>query len=125
MATRTRTVTVILWVLQGLVALNFFFAGGAKLAGVQAMVQMYDTIGFGQWFRYVTGIIEVGSAILLLVPSLATFGAVLLGCTMIGAIVAHFTWLHTPPTGPVILLVLVALIVWLRRSPTASRLAPA
>src|SRR6059036_1640315 len=107
MAERSRAVTGLLWVVQVLVALNFFFAGGMKLAGAEAAVQMYDVIGFGQWFRYVTGIIEVGSAILLLVPSWTLVGAVLLVCTMIGAIVAHLTVLHSPPTLPVILLCLV------------------
>jgi putative oxidoreductase len=82
------------------------------------MVDMFSTIGVGQWFRYVTGLIEVGSAILLFVPSLAIVGAILLICTMVGAIIAHFTVLHTPPTMPVVLLALSAIIAWLRR-PTA------
>ena len=36
--------------------------------------------------------------------------------TMIGAIVAHFTVLHTPPTLPVVLLCLAAVVGWLRRA---------
>jgi putative oxidoreductase len=62
------------WVLQILAAAMFLFAGGSKLAGQQAMVDTFGQIGLGQWFRYLTGIIEVGSAVLLLVPSL-TFSA--------------------------------------------------
>jgi putative oxidoreductase len=116
MAAQSRAVTVVVWVLQILVAAMFVLTGGSKLAGAAAMVQMYDTIGWGQWFRYVTGVIEVGSAFLLLLPSTAIFGALLLVCTMIGAIIAHFTVLHSPPTGPVILLSLSGAIVWLRRS---------
>jgi putative oxidoreductase len=115
MATRSRPVTIVLWILQIVVAGTFLLAGGSKLAGASPMVAMYDTIGVGQWFRYVTGLIEVGSAILLLVPSLALVGAILLICTMVGAIIAHFTVLHSPPTMPVVLLVLSAIIVWLRR----------
>ena len=84
------------------------------------MVQMYETIGFGQWFRYLTGVIEVGSALLLFVPSLAGFAAVLLACTMVGAIVAHFTVLDSPPTGPVVLLCLTGAIAWLYRSSFTS-----
>jgi uncharacterized membrane protein YphA (DoxX/SURF4 family) len=119
MAMRSRPVTIILWVLQIVVAGMFLIAGGSKLAGAAPMVDMFNTIGVGQWFRYVTGLIEVGSAMLLFVPSLAIVGAILLICTMVGAIIAHFTVLHTPPTMPVVLLALSAIIAWLRR-PTAA-----
>ena len=123
MAGRSRVVTVVLWILQVLLAVAFVGAGGAKLAGAPAMVDMYNTIGFGQWFRYVTGIIEVGSAVVLLVPRVAVFGALLLACTMIGAIVAHYTVLHVPATGPIILLLVTAVITWLRREQLAAAIA--
>lgn len=32
---------------------------GSKLAGAPAMVGLFDTIGIGQWFRYLTGSLEV------------------------------------------------------------------
>jgi hypothetical protein len=64
--------------------------------------------------RYVTGAIEVGSAILLLVPPFAVLGALLLACTMVGAVVAHVTVLHSPPTGPVAVMVLCGGILWIR-----------
>ena len=123
MAGRSRVVTVVLWILQVLLAVAFVGAGGAKLAGARDMVDMYNTIGFGQWFRYVTGIIEVGSAVVLLVPRVAVFGALLLACTMIGAIVAHYTVLHVPATGPIILLLVTAVITWLRREQLAAAIA--
>jgi putative oxidoreductase len=96
------------------VAVVFLFAGAAKLAGAAQAVQMYDAIGWGQWFRYLTGAIEVGSAILLLVPPLVVLGALLLACTMVGAMVAHVTVLHSPPTGPVSLMLLSGGILWIR-----------
>lgn len=108
--------TAVRWILRIAVAAMFLLAGGGKLAGAAPMVQMYDAIGLGQWFRYVTGIIEVGSALLLLVPSLAGWAAALLACTMVGAIVAHLTVLHSAPTGPVVLLLLTGSIAWLYRS---------
>jgi len=111
-----------LWVVQVLLACAFVSAGGPKLAGAPMMVQMFDAIGVGQWFRYVTGGLEVGSAILLLIPGLAGFGAVLLACTMVGAILTHLTVLHSPPTGPVILLVLAAIVLWGRWGQVARRL---
>ena len=112
--------TALRWVLRTVVAAMFLLAGGGKLAGAAPMVQMYDTIGVGQWFRYVTGLIEVGSAMLLFVPSLAGLAALLLACTMVGAIIAHLTVLHTAPTGPVVLLCLSGSIAWLYRAGLTS-----
>jgi putative oxidoreductase len=114
MKERSRAVTVIAWILQILAAAAFLSAGYPKLMGAKMMVDMFDAIGIGQWFRYVTGGIEVGSAILLLLPGRAVFGAILLMCTMVGAILTHLLVLHSPPTGPVGLLILVAVIAWLR-----------
>ena len=51
----------------------------------------------------------------LLSCSRAAFGAILLACTMIGAILAHVFILHSNPGSPAVLLVLVGAIVWLRR----------
>src|SRR5579863_6264428 len=113
---------IALWVVQVLLACAFVSAGWPKLAGAPMMVQMFDTIGVGQWFRYVTGGLEVGSAILLLIPGLAGFAAVLLACTMVGAILTHLTVLHSPPTGPVILLVLTLIVLWGRWGQVARRL---
>ena len=55
------------------------------------------------------------SALLLLIPGAVIFGALLLVCTMVGAILTHLFVLHSAPTGPVVLLVLVCAIMWLRR----------
>ena len=52
-----------LWTLSGLVALAFVFVGGGKLAGTAAMVELFDKVGLGQWFRYLTGLLEVAGGI--------------------------------------------------------------
>jgi len=77
-------------VLKALIALAFLAAGLAKLAGVELMVVTFDAVGVGQWFRYLTGTIEVSAAILLFVPGKQAIGAGLLVATMIGAILTHF-----------------------------------
>jgi putative oxidoreductase len=105
-----------LWVVQVLLACVFLSAGWFKLAGAPMMVEMFGTIGLGQWFRYMTGALEVGSGILMLIPGLAGFGAVLLACVMVGAILTHLTVLHNSPLEPVILLVLTAIVLWGRWS---------
>ena len=77
------------WILKGLLALAFLAAGGAKLYGAPMMVESFERIGFGQWFRYLTGALEIIGAITILVPSASAFGALLLSCIMIGAIITH------------------------------------
>jgi uncharacterized membrane protein YphA (DoxX/SURF4 family) len=109
-------VTAILWICQILAAGVFLYYGFLKLAGNPGMVGLFEEIGFGQWFRYVTGAIEVTSAVLLLIPAWSPFGAALLACTMIGGILAHLLVLHAPLTNPVTMLALVSVVLWLRRS---------
>lgn len=111
----SRKLNVAAWSLQVLLAIVFLAAGGAKLAGIPMMVQVYDLIGVGQWFRIVTGIVEVAGAIALLVPGYAAFAALWLACTMVGAILAHLTVLPTPAAPAAVLLVLTATLAWLRR----------
>jgi len=55
-----------LWILSALVALTFVGAGAAKLAGAAVMVDLFAKVGLGQWFRYVTGLLEVAAGIGLL-----------------------------------------------------------
>ena len=103
-------------------ALAFLAAGSAKLSGAQQMVDVFAKIGVGQWFRYVTGIFEVTGAVLLLAPSLAGVGALLLACVMVGAIVAHLTILGGAPVPPAVLLLIVGAVAWFRRERTARLL---
>ena len=107
---------VTLWTLQVLVALAFVGAAAGKLLGSADMIALFDAVGVGQWFRYVTGLLELLGALLLIVPRRAAFGSVLLAGVMVGAVVAHLTVLHTAPTEALVLLVLTALISWGRRS---------
>src|ERR1700736_5749177 len=106
---------ITLWTLSGLAALAFISAGGSKLVGVPAMVEMFDKVGLGQWFRYLTGLLEVAGGIGLLIPRYAFYAAGLLGVVMVGAIIAHVTVLGTSPAAPVVLLILSGTIAWLRK----------
>jgi putative oxidoreductase len=110
------------WTLQGIIAAAFLAAGAAKLAGVPFMVDLFAQIGLGQWFRVVTGVVEVVGAVALLVPGLASLGALWLGGTMIGAVATHVLVLHTSPVPAIVLGVLNALVVYLRRDELAALL---
>ena len=107
--------TVGLWVLQVAAAGLFLFSGTAKLIGHPMMVQLFAAIGVGEWFRYVTGAVEVIGAILLLVPSLALFGALALAVTMAGAIITHLFVVGGNPTVPIVLLGVTGTIARARR----------
>lgn len=79
------------------------------------MVETFEAVGAGQWFRYLTGSIEVVSAVLLFVPGRQAIGASLLTCTMIGAVVAHFVILGPSAVPAIVLGVLAAMVVWVHR----------
>jgi len=106
----------VLWTIQAVTAAMFLAAGISKVSGVPAMVQMFDLIGAGQWFRYVTGAIEIAGAVLVLVPSLASIGAIALAATMAGAIVTHLFVVGGSPVVPILLLASTTLIAWARRT---------
>jgi len=113
--TRPRAATALLWVGQIAAAAMFLFAGSLKLSGAPLMVQEFGLLGLGQWFRYLTGTIEIVSALLLLVPSLAFFGASALAVTMVGAVIAHLAILGGSPIPALVLLIVTSAIAWVRR----------
>jgi uncharacterized membrane protein YphA (DoxX/SURF4 family) len=106
---------VVLWVGQFLVAAAFLMVGGLKFAGTPELVALFNAIGIGQWFRYVTATIEVGSAIALLVPSLAPYGALALVATMVGAVFTHLFVVGGSPLPALVLGAASAAIAWARR----------
>ncbi len=107
---------IALWILQLVVAAAFLMAGAAKLSSQPMMVEEFARLGSGQWFRYFTGGLEVGAAVLLLVPRLAALGAFLLVCTMLGAITAHLLKLGGSPVAAIVFLLFSLAIAWGRKS---------
>ena len=118
-----RTGRIALWAVQIALAGMFLLAGGSKLAGAAAMVALFDAIGVGQWFRYVTGGIEIVSAVALLVPSLVPFGAVALVATMVGAVATHLFIVGGSPAVPAVLLLGSLAVAWTRRNQLFSGLS--
>ena len=112
---RGRVAIVTLWVTQVALAAMFLFAGGSKLLGAPAMVELFNAIGLGQWLRYFTGVIEVIAAVALLIPSAAVFGAMLLIPTMFGAAAANL-FLGQSPAVPLVLLLVAVAVAWSRRN---------
>jgi hypothetical protein len=108
----SRAKNMTLWALQILTAAAFLMAGYGTLSGYPKMVETFDKVGIGQWFRYVTGCIEVASAIMLLIPRLTPVGAALLVCTMIGAVLTHLVLIGGSPAPALVLACFAAIILW-------------
>lgn len=115
---RSTAATVALWTLTILLALEFFLAGGGKFApGGAGWPANFVRWGLPHWLLPVVGLVEMGSALLLLIPRLATLGAAGLGVVMIGAMGTHAT--HGEGRRVVfcaILFALSALVAWMRRA---------
>lgn len=111
-----KVLTIGTWILQVLIGSLFLFSGASKLFGVTEMVNFFAQVGFGQWLRYVLGVLEVGSAVALFFPRQAFYGALVLSFSLLGHIVIHEVVLHRPATFLVVLLAVTLLIAYLRRS---------
>jgi len=94
----------------------FLMVGGAKLIGRPDMVALFRDIGVGQWFRYVTGTIEITGAALLIVPRLTGGSAVLLGGVMVAATLIELLVLHRPPVAALACLSGHSFVAWARIS---------
>jgi len=105
-----------LWALRILAGLAFLAAGFAKLTSAAMMVEVFNQIGFGQWFRYVTGAIEIAGAVILFVPNKTFYGAALLAATMIGAVLTHLVLIGGSAVPALILLLIVSVIAFATRT---------
>jgi putative oxidoreductase len=120
---RRRGTNIALWVLQILLALQFVMAGLAKVAGDPAMVEMFATIGIGQWFRYAVGALELSGAIGVLIPRTSGLAALGLVCLMSGATLTNLFVLDASPLLTICLLLVSALVAWGRWPRTRSLVA--
>ncbi|MGM4991346.1 DoxX family protein [Tardiphaga sp. 841_E9_N1_2] len=111
-----RWTSISLWAVRGLLALAFAAAGTAKLYGVPMLVEEFEHIGLGQWFRYLTGTLEILGAVLIIIPSTVAFGAALLCCIMIGAIFTHVFVIGGSPIPAIVLLALSGIVAYAKRS---------
>lgn len=80
-------------VLSSLLGLAFLMAGLTKLSGQQMHVDNFDKWKLPQWFRVVTGAVElvgaVGLAAGIWIDGLTAWAGLLLFATMLGAVLVH------------------------------------
>jgi uncharacterized membrane protein YphA (DoxX/SURF4 family) len=98
------------WLPRVALALVFLEVGSSKFRDPM-WVRLFDQIGLGQWFRKVTGIMQLTAGLLVLVPTTALVGIALAACTMAGAVVVWITVLHAPANAPIPGILLAILLV--------------
>lgn len=113
-----RLANLALWVLQAALAFQFAGAGLVKVTGSPEMVDLFATIGAGQWLRYLVGALELAGAVGLLVPVLSALAALGLAALMVGATATNLLVLGASPWLPIGLLLASSVVAWARRSRT-------
>ena len=100
------------WVIRAAVAFVFVSSGLEKfgIGGGREWVGIFTQIGWGDWFRYLTGVLEVLGGVLLMIPIASTAGVALLVACMVGAIVAHIFKLGDPFSSIINILLIVAIV---------------
>jgi putative oxidoreductase len=84
------------WLLRLAVACAFIWIGKGKFEAHSQWITIFDQIGFGQWCRYFTGILQVTGGVLVLIPRTFAIGILLLMSSMAGAMVAWIFVLGVP-----------------------------
>ena len=103
-------------ILRVILGLAFLAIAAVKLSGSLQTPQMFANIGWGQWFRYFTGALDLIGAVLVLLPRSAFYGALVLMCTVGFAVVLTFAGrIHDSPLAPLTLTVVAAAVAWLTR----------
>ena len=108
-----------IWILRVLLGLAFLIIGVAKLTGTLHTVETFEAFGWGQWFRYFTGLLDITGALLVLVPRWTHYGALLLTVTVgLGAVLS----LQRPADflAGLSLALLAAALAWLTRPRRAA-----
>ena len=107
--------------LRVVVGLVFLVIAATKLVGTADTVEYFEAIGWGQWFRYLTGSLDLVGATLLFVPRHTFYGTLALISSVGTATVLSMTVLSGDPhwggpayvLQPLILTSLTAALAWL------------
>jgi len=94
------------------IGLLFIFIGYGKFESRGMWVQIFEQIGLGQWFRIFTGVVQVTGGVLMIPRRTRTAGAVLLGCTMLGAAIVDVVVIGSPVVVVPLLLLIIIAAVW-------------
>src|ERR1700677_2601993 len=109
--------TVFVWTLRVFLGLAFLGIGVEKLTGTKGTIPFFAAIGWGQWFRYASGVLDTAGALLIFVPRWTSYGALIITCTVGLGTVLCFTMALFNPIFPLVMTLLAATLVWLAWRP--------
>lgn len=98
----------LVWEVTIFLAAIYLVAGVSALAGVPMWDERFHAWGYSDVFRVLVAVYEIAFAIVLLVPRIASIGAVGLALVMLGAIFTHLF-----RGSPIVALVPLALLMLL------------
>jgi uncharacterized membrane protein YphA (DoxX/SURF4 family) len=103
-------------VLQSWLLFSMAFFGGSKIAGAKHQIELFDSVKLPQWFRVITGYVQIVGCIGLIIgywyPVIAAWAGILIGIMMLLACLSHFRVKH--PIGkmiPALLNLLISIAV--------------
>jgi len=105
--------TVTGWVITGLVVAMLTFSAVMKLAQPAEVLKEFVRLGYAEKAALTIGLVEIGCALVYLIPRTAVLGAILLTGYLGGAIATHVR-IDDPFIPPIIGGVLVWLGIFLR-----------
>ncbi|KAB2443665.1 DoxX family protein [Bacillus luti] len=84
---------ILIWILQGLLGAAFLMAGLGKTFGSKMHKEAFKKWQLPQWFRVVTGLVELVAAVLLIAgflqKDLVLYGALMIVAIGIGGLLTH------------------------------------
>jgi putative oxidoreductase len=104
------------WVRIAELALGMLFviAGLVKLSGIALMVELFAILGFGQWLRYATALVEIAGGVLLIAGRMEYLAALALAVIMVGATAASVIVFNRSPIPPALTLIALVVLAWKR-----------
>jgi putative oxidoreductase len=104
------------WVRIAELALGMLFviAGLVKLSGIALMVELFAILGFGQWLRYATALVEIAGGVLLITGHMEYLAALALAMIMVGATAASVIVFNRSPIPPALTLIALVVLAWKR-----------
>jgi uncharacterized membrane protein YphA (DoxX/SURF4 family) len=107
--------TIVLWVVSGLLAALFLFAGFGKVSGDPQVAEGFGRYGYSLGFAKFIGVCELAGGVGLLIPRLATLAAGGLAIIIAGAIFTHLSHREMGPgVFTLVLLGVLLLVAWVR-----------
>ena len=87
------------WLLQIVVAVILLQTLFFKFTGAEESIYIFTTVGAEPWGRYGSGVLELITAVLLLIPGTVAIGALLAVGVGVGAVFSHLTLLGIDVKG--------------------------